>query len=253
MDLTRRSSVSLAVAAVLAAAGCGGPGTSSMTTTQNIRPVESNPQGFAQWTDEVPIYRFISGDKIRVQFLLTPEVNEDAIVSPDGHIGLRAAGQVMAGGLSAEELQDAVTKAARKNLQTPIVTASLVESPGARVFIGGMVIRAGAYPLDGRRGALEAVFLAGGFSPEARMDQVVLIRRNPQNRPMLRTVDLRDFVNQGSTDADRPLVPGDIVFVPRNGISEVDLWIDQFVTKFLPFQRDFNYTINRVPATGQLF
>ena len=85
------------------------------------------------------------------------------------------------------------------------------------------------------------------------MDQVVLIRRNPQNRPMLRTVDLRDFVNQGSTDADRPLVPGDIVFVPRNGISEVDLWIDQFVTKFLPFQRDFNYTINRVPATGQLF
>ena len=110
MDLTRRFSVTLAVAAVLTAAGCGGPGTSSMTTTQNIRPVESNPKGFAQWTDEVPSYRFISGDKVRVQFLLTPEVNEDAVVSPDGHIGLRAAGQVMAGGLTAEELQDAVIR-----------------------------------------------------------------------------------------------------------------------------------------------
>jgi protein involved in polysaccharide export with SLBB domain len=253
MDLTRRFSVTLAVVAALTAAGCAGPGTSSMTTTQSIRPVESAPQGFAQWTDEIPAYRFIAGDKIRVQFLLTPEVNEDAIVSPDGHIGLRAAGQVMAGGLTAEELQDAVTKAARKNLQNPIVTASLVESPGARVFIGGMVLRSGAYPLDGRRGALEAVILAGGFSPEARMDQVVLIRRNPQNRPMLRTVDLRDFVNQGTTAADMPLVPGDIVFVPRNGISEVDLWIDQFINKFLPFEKVFNYTINRNPIGSALF
>jgi len=253
MDLTRRNSAKLALALALATAGCAGPGTSSMTTPQSLRPVESEPKGFAAWTDEVPLYRFIAGDKVRVQFLLTPEVNEDATVSPDGHIGLRATGQVMAGGLTAEELQVAVTQAAHKNLQNPIVTASLVESPGSRVFIGGMVLRAGAYPLDGRRGALEAVILAGGFTPEARMDQVVLIRRNPQNRPMLRTVDLRDFVNLGTNAADMPLVPGDIVFVPRNAISEVDLWIDQFVTKFLPFQRDFNYTINRNQAANSLF
>jgi protein involved in polysaccharide export with SLBB domain len=70
---------------------------------------------------------------------------------------------------------------------------------------------------------------------------------------MLRTVDLRDFVNLGTTNADMPLVPGDIVFVPRNGISEVDLWIDQFINRFLPFQKDFNYTINRNQAASALF
>jgi hypothetical protein len=43
---------------------------------------------------------------------------------------------------------------------------------------------------------------------------------------------------------------GDIVFVPRNKISEVDLWIDQYITRFLPFSRSFDYSINR---TGQPF
>ncbi len=235
-----------------ALSACSGH-TSSFTTTQSVTPVESEPKGFAGWNDAVPEYRFIPGDKIRVQYLLTPELGEDAVVAPDGQIGLRAAGQVTAAGLTARELQDAVAKAALANLVNPIVTASLLESPGARVFVGGSVARPGAFPIDGRRGPFEAVVLAGGFAPEARMDEVVLIRRNPQNRPMLRTVDLRSFANLGTDAGDLPLVPGDIVFVPRNRISEVDLWIDQFINKFIPFQKVFSYTVNRNPGSGSIF
>ena len=226
--------------------GCGG-GTSAFTTTQSVAPVDSGDgglrTGFAAWSDGVPAYRFFAGDRVRVQYLRTPEMNEDTAVAPDGMIGLRAAGQVQAAGRTAPELQDAVMQASLRNLTAPEVTVSLIESPGSKVFVGGMVSRPGAFALDGRRGAFEAVVLAGGFSPEARMDQVVLIRRNPQNRPMLRTIDLRDFASFGTTGGDRPLVPGDIVFVPRNRISEVDLWIDQFINKFLPFNKAFNYTV----------
>ncbi len=240
----------LAICLMLSA--CGGS-TSFLTTTQSITPVASQPTGFAAWTDEVPEYRFIAGDKLRVQFLLTPELGEDTVVAPDGQIGLRAAGQVSAGGRTARELQEAITVAAQKNLVNPIVTASLLESPGSRVFVGGSVSRPGAFALDGRRGPFEAVALAGGLLPEARMDEVVLIRRSTQNKPMLRVVDLRGFASLGTDAGDLPLVPGDIVFVPRNRISEVDLWIDQFINRFLPFQRGFNYTVNRNPAAGAVF
>jgi protein involved in polysaccharide export with SLBB domain len=240
----------LMVAVVLA--GCTA-GTSNSSTTQSVAPVESSPQGFAAWTDAVPAYRFSAGDHIKVQFLLTPEMGEEAVVAPDGMIGLRAAGQVLAGGRTAEELQAAIAQAAAANLTHPIVTASLVESPGAKVFVGGMVTHPGAFTINGRRGPFEAVVLAGGFAPEARMDQVVLIRRSPQNRPMLRTVDLRDFASLGTAEGDLPLVPGDIVFVPRNRISEVDLWIDQFINKFLPFNRVFQYSVNRTPGGGEVF
>lgn len=223
-------------------AGCSD---SAFSTTQSVQPVEVMPQGFAKWTDAIPPYEFSAGDKIRVQFLLTPEMGEDAVVGPDGMIGLRSAGQVMAAGRTAVQLQDDITAGSSKTLNQPMVTVSLVETPGAPVYVGGAVGRPGAYYINGRHGTFEAVQLAGGLTPEARMNEVVLIRRNASDRPMLRTVDLRSLVNGGMDHPDVPLAPGDVVFVPRNRISEVDLWIDQFINRFLPFSRSFGYAINR--------
>jgi len=227
---------------LLCLSGCAD---SVFSTTQSIRPVERSPEGFASWSDATPAYQFAPADKVKVQFLLTPELNEDVVVGPDGMVGLRAAGQVQAGGRTATQLQADIAKAAAKTLTGPEVTVTLTDNPGALVFVGGSVTRSGAYALAGRHGTFEAVQLAGGFSPEARMDEVVVIRRDPTNRPMLRTVDLRSLVDGGDNHPDLPLVPGDIVFVPRNRISEVDLWIDQFITRFVPFSRAFNYTANR--------
>ncbi len=230
------------MAALLVLSGCAN---SIFSTTQSVSPVEQTPQGFAKWTDTVAEYQFQSGDKIKVQFLLTPELTEDATVGPDGIIAVRAAGHVQAVGKTATVLQADITKASAPMLTSPIVTVSLVETPGAQVFVGGSVGKAGAYTLVGRHGSFEAIQLAGGFDPQARMDEVVLIRRDPQNKPMLRTVDLRGLMHGEAGHDDVPLVAGDIVFVPRNRISEVDLWIDQYINKFLPFSRAFDYSVNR--------
>ncbi len=213
-------------------------------TTQSISPQADRPTGFASWTDSPPVYRFEPGDKLKVEFLLTPEMGEDAIVAPDGTIGLRAAGHVRAAGLTAKELEAAITQNARRLLTDPIVTVSLNDPAAALVFVGGSVSKPGAYPVPGRRGALESILLAGGFGTEARMDEVVLIRRNPEDRPMLRTLNLQKFVSTAGDSGDVPLYPGDIVFVPRNRISEIDLWIDQYINRFLPFSRSFGYAIN---------
>ena len=234
---------------LLGLAACSG-GTDPLGTTASIRPVPNQPQGFAAWTDTPPTYRFGPGDKIKVQYLLTPELGEDALIAPDGTIGLRAAGHVQAAGRSAEDLEKEVAQASRGMLTHPVVTVSLDDPAASAVYVGGQVKRPGAYPINGRRGALEAVLLAGGFDPEARVDEVVLIRRSPTDRPMLRTVNLQDFLQTGG-GGEVPLFPGDIVFVPRNRISEVDLWIDQFINKFLPFNKAFSYTINRnTPGFG---
>jgi protein involved in polysaccharide export with SLBB domain len=235
--------------AVLLLAGCA-PGTAGLTTTQSITPVEANPSGFAAWTDMAPEYRVNAGDRLRVQFLLTPELAEEVLVAPDGSIGLRAAGMVNVQNMTLRQVQEAVRQAAAQMLTNPIVTVSVADPAGARVFVGGSVVRAGAYPIDSRRGAMEAILLAGGFDRESRADQVVLIRRNPDNRPMLRTVDLRNFLSSGGVSGDVPLFAGDIVYVPRNRISEVDLWVEQFITKLLPFNRGFDYTINRSASSA---
>lgn len=216
-------------------------------TTQTTSPKESNAEGFAAWSNTPPAYRFAAGDRIKVEFLLTPETGEDVVVGPDGFVGLRVAGRIYAQGLTAEQLQDAVVKASSKNLQHPIVTVSLTDAGSARVIVGGQVQHPGVYPMVGRDSPMEAVMLAGGFLPESRMDKVVLIRRNADNRPMLRTVDLQNFVNTGDLNSSVPLQAGDIVYVPRTLVAEAGLWVDQVLNKLVPFNKSMNYNFNPDP------
>jgi len=219
-------------------------------TGQEIRVRPQRPEGFTPWTEAPPVYRFGPGDRLNVRFRLTPELNEVALVGPDGTIALRAAGRVRVGGLSPAEAEAAITEASRRLLLNPEVSVAFDETAANQVFVGGMVERAGAYPLVGRRGVLEAIMLAGGFTPEARMNEVVLIRRDPENRPMLRTVDLQGFAAAARAEADVPLFPGDIVFVPRSRIAEVANFVDQAINRTLPFSRGFSYTINRGATAG---
>lgn len=214
-------------------------------TTQSLAPVPSNPAGFAPWSDTAPTYRFAAGDKVRVQFLLTPEMNETALVAPDGQMGLRAAGQVRAAGLSAAELERGIAQASLRVLREPIVTVSLEEASGSSVLVGGAVQKPGAVQVAGPRGVLETVIMAGGLAEDARMTEVILIRRSPGNQPMLRTVDLNSFAATADPAQDVPVFPGDIVFVPRSRLGEVNLWIDQAVNRLIPFNRSFSYAINR--------
>jgi polysaccharide biosynthesis/export protein PslD len=227
-----------AALSVLLLAGC---------TTQTTTPRQADGAAFETWSDASPAYRFGPADRIKVEFLLTPEAGEDVVVGPDGFIGLRVAGRVRAQGLTAEQLQDAVTLASARNLTHPIVTVSLLDAGSARIIVGGQVSRPGVYKLVGRDSPFEAVMMAGGFLPESRMDEVVLIRRNADNHPMLRTVDLQHYVNTGDLGASVPLQAGDVVFVPRTRVAEAGLWVDQVLNKLLPFSKSLNYNINPNP------
>jgi protein involved in polysaccharide export with SLBB domain len=212
-----------------------------------------NAAGFEPWTEAIPAYRIAPGDRLRVQFQLTPELNETVLVGPDGMASLRAAGQVRLGGLAVADAEAAVTQASRRLLTRPIVTVGLEEAGGALVLVGGAVRQPGAYPLPGPRGVLDAVLLARGFEEYARTNQVVLIRRGAGNRPMMRTLDVQALISGTAATPDVPLHPGDIVYVPRSRISEANVWMDQFVNRMVPFNRAFNYSINRLPTAGAGF
>ena len=222
--------------AALALAGC--------STTQSIRPREVDPLAFAPWSDAPVEYRIGAGDRVKLEFLLTPELDQEAVVGPDGYIGLRAAGRVPAQNLTLDELQVEVQEAARANLRNPVVTASVVDAHSARIIVGGAVDKPGVYPLPARGSPLEAVMLAGGLLPESRMNEVVVLRRRPDNAMMMRTVDLNRFVSRADARESLALAPEDIIFVPRSRVAEVNLWISENIDKNLPFTRSVNYTNN---------
>ncbi|MEP9349661.1 polysaccharide biosynthesis/export family protein [Xanthobacter sp. KR7-225] len=218
-------------------------GTVPFTTGHELRFTEINVDRFRPWSNEVPHYRLGPGDKVKIKYFITREMDEELTVSPDGTIAPRAVGQMRVEGMTLAGLQDAVRKASRKELADQKVVVGLEEAAAARIYVGGMVSHPGAFKLsDMGTGVLQGILLAGGFTEEARTGQVALIRRGPRNEPMLRLINVRDLIETGFAD-DVPLVSGDIIYVPRSSIAEVNLWIDMFINKVVPFQRTFSYTL----------
>ena len=150
---------------------------------------------------------------------------------------------VMAADRTVAELQATLAQAYASQLVNPAVEVTVRTTTPLKVFIGGEVDKPGVYDMPGDIDALQAVVLAGGFKTSARRSEVVVIRRGPGGRPMMRTADLRSAVfDPGAGKGAVPLRRFDIVYVPRTRVSEVGLFVQQYARDVLPIQ--FSYAIN---------
>jgi polysaccharide export outer membrane protein len=62
----------------------------------------------AQWNIPIGSYKLDTLDRLKVRFILDPQLNEDVIIRPDGMITLQAIGDIRAVGLSPVELANAI-------------------------------------------------------------------------------------------------------------------------------------------------
>ncbi|HYD65704.1 polysaccharide biosynthesis/export family protein [Azospirillum sp.] len=212
---------------------------------------ETMPEGFQAWQATPPEYRFGPGDEIEIKMIYHPELSDRLLVAPDGRVSLPLVGSVRVEGKTSDELAAELKALYRRELREPDVTVIGRAFASQRVLVGGEVMAPGVYTITGRLGAMQAAMLAGGFRETARLDQVALIRRGPDDKPMLRIVNVEAVLNGSGSGNDVPLMPHDIVFVPRSTVAEIDLWVEQYINRTLPFGRSFNYSINRNtnPAT----
>ncbi len=254
----RVRSVAAVCACALVLSGCNttregeiqGTNAAPLTTGHNYRFTEINADRFRPWTNQAPSYRVGPGDKLKIKYFITREMDEDLMVGPDGSIAPRAIGQMRVDGMSLKALEQAIRKESRKELVDQKVVVGLEEAAAPKIYVGGMVQSPAVYKLDSNGiSVLQGIMMAGGFSETARTGQVAVIRRGPDNLPMLRVVDVREMIETGYSESDVPLMSGDIIFVPYSAIAEVNLWIDQFINKVVPFQRQFSYTIGTYSQT----
>lgn len=220
--------------------------------TGSIRPKELHPQGFLPWTDDPSAYRFMPGDELDIKLVYNPEFSDRVIVAPDGTIELTLIGSARALDRSVPELANELRERYARELRRPELSVIPRQFGSELVYVGGEVQRPGVFKLVHRMGVLEGIIEAGGFLDTARTDQVVLIRRTSNNQPMLKVVNVHDIIEGRvrNDDNDLPLHRFDVVFVPKSSVAEVGVWIDQYITRILPFSRSFNYTVNRASVQG---
>lgn len=198
--------------------------------------------GYADWSEEEPDYRFYPGDEIEMTVPSAPELNKSATVQPDGRITVPLVAPVMAADRTISELQSSLSQAYAGTLLRPQVQISVKATAPLKVFVGGEVGTPGVYDMAGDGDALRAIIQAGGFKTSAKRNQVIIIRRGPDGRAMMRTADLlKGLTSPGGADLV-PLRRFDIVYVPRSGAAETGLFMQQYFRDLLPVS--FSYAIN---------
>jgi protein involved in polysaccharide export with SLBB domain len=213
------------------------------------RPSADFPNiGYANWTNAEPPYRLYPGDEVDLYVASAPELNKTLTVQPDGRLNLALAGPVMVADRTVSDSERLISNAYASQLLRPQVTLTVRAAP-LKVFVGGEVDKPGVYDMPGDINALQAVIMAGSFKTSAKRSQVVIIRRGPDGRAMLRTVDLRAGVANPAVDLV-PLRRFDVVYVPRTSVSEAGLFVQQYFRDLSPVQLGFQYTVGPAFLTG---
>ena len=179
-------------------------------------------------------YRVQINDVLEFLFFKNTELNQTQTVGPDGMVSLQLIGSVQVVGRTVEDITGEVTKRYAKELVQPQVTVAVKEFSGLKVYVGGEVNQPGMQVYRGGLTALQAVVAAGGFKTTASLSSVVLIHKGPQGEPVAALVDLSRVLKHAEVERDVALAPADIVFVPRSGIANVNLFVEQYFKNNLP-------------------
>lgn len=191
-------------------------------------------------------YRIGGGDELNFRFHYTPELNTVASVRPDGRVTLPLIGDLQVDGLTTQEVGAKVEAALAGRVKRPQVVINLQGGAGSqRVFVGGEVGHPGAQPLLGPLTVLQAVMAAEGLKDTAQAGTVMVMRGNGQAEPTMLKVDLAGLMSGKEGVRDVLLAPRDVVIVPRSGIANLNVWIDQYLRRNLPINFGVNYTINQ--------
>jgi protein involved in polysaccharide export with SLBB domain len=189
-------------------------------------------------------YKLHVGDELDVKFFFNPDLNERLIVRPDGRISLQLVPEIVAAGMTPRELTDLLKQEYSKELSNPELTVIVRSFAAQVVFVGGEVEKPGELRLVGPLTILQAVSVAQGFKPTARMSEVIVIRRNPDRTPLVVAVNLQRAIDGSDLAQDLALTPYDIVFVPRSPIANLSKFVDQYLRQNIPINFSIAYRID---------
>jgi polysaccharide biosynthesis/export protein len=220
------------------------------TSTSNLPPAPPVP---VETTSTVPLppYRIQVGDVLEVKLLLNPELNEEVIVRPDGHISTTVIPDEQAVGRTPGELAGLLRRGYSRDLRNPRVSVVVKAFAPTRIYVGGEVVAPGEFINVGPALTLsQAIARAGGTKLSSDDASIFIIRRGANDAPQL--LSTKYGAVKGAVDpvADVRLAPYDVVYVPKSGIAEVYKWYNQYIEQFAHPSFGFSYILNPVLGGG---
>jgi len=123
-------------------------------------------------------YRVQPGDVLFVSVWKEQDLQAEVLVRPDGGLSFPLAGDVMATGLSIEQVRKEISARLGEYVPNPVVTVAVRQIGGNRIYVLGKVNRPGEFAFSKPVDVMQALSLAGGTTPYAALNDIVILRRD---------------------------------------------------------------------------
>lgn len=158
-------------------------------------------------------YKVLPGDLLQVSVWKEPDLQLELLVRPDGAISFPLAGEISTHSKSVSDLQAELTTRLARYITDPVVTVSVTEVLGNKIYVIGQVNKPGEFIVNPQVDVLQALSIAGGTTPFADVDNIRILRRNNALQSAL-SFNYKDVIRGRNLEQNVMLQSGDVVVVP---------------------------------------
>ena len=121
-------------------------------------------------------YRMHAGDQLEVSVWKETDLQRQVLIRPDGKFSFPLTGEVQAAGRSPAEIRADIENRLKVYIPEPVVTVTVTGVAGNGFYVIGQVNKPGAFVMNPRLNVLQALSVAGGTTPFAKLDNIIVIR-----------------------------------------------------------------------------
>ena len=159
-------------------------------------------------------YELQPGDIVTISVWKEHDLQADVMVRPDGGLSFPLAGEIDAEGHSIGEVRGIIAERLKRYIPDPVVTVAIKAIGGNHVYVIGKVTRPGEYPFSRPVDVMQALSLAGGATPYAAVNEIVILRRDNHGSQRVLRFRYGDIARGKDLGQNVLLESGDTVVVP---------------------------------------
>ncbi len=154
------------------------------------------------------------GDILEISVWKEEGLEKEVIVRPDGGISFPLVGQLDVKNKSLQQIEELIKEKLSQFIADPVVTVSAKQLLGNKIYVIGQVNRPGEYPINRYVDVMQALSMAGGMTPFASVNSIIILRRDEQGQQKAIEFEYGDVEDGDDLEQNIILKPGDVVVVP---------------------------------------
>ena len=158
-------------------------------------------------------YRLNPGDVLLISVWAEEALQQDVLVLPDGTISFPLVGIIKVANKTPSQVQEELKQKLSRLIPDPEINLTVRAVQGNSIYIIGKVNRPGRIPMNSPTDIVQALSLAGGFTPYADTENIRILRRTGKKQKAI-LFDYSKIADGTAMETNILLKSGDTIVVP---------------------------------------